>query len=321
MKVAMIFPGFGSQYVGMCKELYDEHRIIQEYFEQASSCLDINFVKLCFASSDAELGIIRHAYTSIFLVSASIAALLKQEGITFDVVAGYNQGEYAALFAADGIGFPDGLYLLNKYALFYQELLQTSSMSALSILGLDRQQVENVCHKVNVHHESKAFVAFCDAPEKHSIAGDRDALDRVQIRLSELKEDENQSIKTVAADLGMGLHSMLMDPVADQLRMYLEKVDFHNLTVPFIEATSGKVITQGAQIRKHIVSCITKPVVWVTVMEKLNDYDTIIEVGPGKMLNTLIRERYTEKMICSINQPKDLEDLRVLVSKKESEQQ
>lgn len=320
MKVAMIFPGFGSQYVGMCKELYDEHRIIQEYFEQASSCLDINFVKLCFASSDVELALLRHAYTSIFLVSASIAGLLKSEGILCDVVAGYHQGEYAALFAADGIGLADGLYLLNKHALFYQELLQTSAMVALSITGLDAQEVEKICHKADAYHESKVFVASYDSATKHIIAGESAAVDRVQAIIDDSKEDEKRSVKIVAADVGIGLHSMLMESVARQLTMYLEKVDFHDLSVPFIESTYGKMVRRGVQVREHIVSCITKPVVWSSVMEKLGGYDTIIAVGPGAVLSSVIHERYKEKVVCSINQPKDLHELTSLLSRKQSEQ-
>jgi len=121
MKVALLFPGYGSQYVGMGKEVYDEYRIVQEYFEEASNCLNVNFVKLCFASSDTEIGVAASAYTSIFLVSSALYAIIKQEGIVPALVAGYNIGEYSSLFAAGSITFPDGLYLLNKLALFHQE--------------------------------------------------------------------------------------------------------------------------------------------------------------------------------------------------------
>ncbi len=78
MKIALLFPGYGSQFVGMAKELYNENRIVQEYFDEASNCLDTNFLKLCFASSEIEIGMMSHAYTSIFLVSSAIYALLKE---------------------------------------------------------------------------------------------------------------------------------------------------------------------------------------------------------------------------------------------------
>jgi len=108
MKIALLFPGYGSQFVGMGKELYNDYRIVQEYFEEASNCINTNFVKLCFASSDAELSKITNAYTSLFLVGSSIYALLKELEIEPDMVAGYNNGEFAAMFAGGCFSFPDG---------------------------------------------------------------------------------------------------------------------------------------------------------------------------------------------------------------------
>src|SRR5436190_23732080 len=100
MKIGFIFPGYGNQFVGMGKELYDEFRIVQEYFEEAYNCLNINFVKLCFASSEQELATISNSHISIFLVGASLFALLKEQGIKCDLIAGYGIGSYTALFSA-----------------------------------------------------------------------------------------------------------------------------------------------------------------------------------------------------------------------------
>ena len=318
MKVAMVFPGFNSQFVGMGKELYDEHRIIQEYFEQASSCLDINFIKLCFASSDAEISTIRHAYTSLFLVSSSIAALVKQEGIVFDVVAGYNQGDYAALFAADGIGLADGLYLLNKYAVFYQKLLDEREFSAISIRGLDAKQVEDICFKAGANQESKVFVAIYETETKQVVAGDTDAVERVRDLIVELYNDKKIDIS--GANLAVGLHSPLMDPVIDQFEIYLEKVDFHDLSVPMIESVNGIIIEQGKRVREHVISRINSPVVWTRVMQQLSQYDAIIEVGPGSVLTKMICKQYPDKMVFTINKQADLDALKKALGKEQTEQ-
>src|SRR5437016_3408870 len=103
MKIGMLFPGYGSQFVGMGKELYDNSRIIQEYYEEASNCLNVNFVKLCFASSDAELSKLTSAYPALFLASTATAAFIKEIGINIDLIAGHGLGEYSALCTAGGL--------------------------------------------------------------------------------------------------------------------------------------------------------------------------------------------------------------------------
>ena len=105
----------------MAKEFYNQERLVQEFFEQASNCLDQNFIKLCFASSEKELMETANTQTAVFLVSSAIFTLLKEKyGIIPDIVAGHSLGEYSALFAAGGINFPDGLYLLKKRALLWR---------------------------------------------------------------------------------------------------------------------------------------------------------------------------------------------------------
>lgn len=310
MKICMVFPGYGSQFVGMGKELYDSSRIIQEYFEEASSCLDKNFVKLCFASSDVDLGRIENAYTAMFLVSAAIYALLKEEGVKADIVAGYNLGEYTALFAADGINFPDALYLLNKYAGFYETLINElkDDFSAIRVTGIETEEMRAICLKASKGTE-QAHIALYNLPTDHVIAGHSDAIEHVRELVS-----EHKSAKIKSVDAAVGLHSSVMEPVVKNFSVYLEKVDFHDLSIPLVSSVSTETISEGKRAAESIVNQIHMPIVWDDLLNKVEDCDLFIEIGPGTVLQTMIKEKYPDKHVISINKEDDIAELKKIVT-------
>lgn len=307
MKIALLFPGYGSQFVGMAKELYDEHRIIQEYFEEASNCLDINFIKLCFASSDAELSKMSNAYVANFLVSSAIVALLKEQGIKPTMVAGYNQGEYAAIFAGNGISLPDGLYLLSKYASFYEAALKDLQVAAIRITGIKARALGSMCTKASTLQE-KASIAIYYSDTVHIVTGNANAVQRVQDSAS--KFAEKQEIDIEAVGLEVELHSAYMSPVVEQFRMYLEKVDFKDLMIPMIRLADDTKIGQGDQVREQIIKRITSPVQWNQMNKALEEFDIIVEVGPGTMLSELAKQWYPDKTILAINKQADIDELK-----------
>jgi [acyl-carrier-protein] S-malonyltransferase len=309
MKIGMIFPGYGSQFVGMGKELYDESRVIQEYFEDASNCLDINFVKLCFASSDAELAKMNSAYVALFLVSSSIAALLKEEGIEPQVVAGYNLGEYSAVHAVGGFSFPDGLYLLNKFALFYQELLGTVDVAVVRVIGVQTKQLQKLCDQASDGQLQAAFIGIYEAPDQHVVTGTRQAIEKLR--------DELAATEATVADLDVevGLHSPLMDTVATQFKMYLEKVDFKNLRAPLITNVTAQTIDQGEEVKINVVEHIHRPLLWHNVLTCLNDCELLVEIGPGTTLTSYLKTMYPEKAVISVNKRSDFDELHTLVNK------
>lgn len=302
MKIALLFPGYGSQYVGMGKDLYDEYRIVQEYFEEASSCLDINFVKLCFASSDAELSKMANAYTALFLVGSATYAVLKENGINPDIVTGYNNGESTALFAAGCFSLPDGLYLLNKFCSFYQEIVDGMDVDVIRITNVSTKQVENACERVS-GPDGKAFIALYNSSTDHIVAGNSD-------QIAEIRDSIEDPGVVEYKGMEVGLHSVLVNSVVEQFKMYLEKVDFKNLRIPLISSIDGEIITQGDDTKERFIRHINSPLMFSRVMDDLSAYDCIIIANPGNALAEMVKNNYPEKMVISIAKKSDIDTLK-----------
>lgn len=307
MKIGMLFPGYGSQFVGMGKDLYDESRIMQEYFEEAANCLDINFVKLCFASSDVELAQMENAFPSIFLISTSLHAILKEQGIHPTVVAGYNTGEYAAVYAAGGFSLPDGLYLLEKYHEYYRALLNDLDVAGVQIIGVPTDEVKALCQEA-ARGDQYVSIAFYDSALQHTIMGHTKAIDTIRRKLI-----DNKGVDLDDVPLEVGLHSMLMDPVAANIKIYQEKVDFKLLTCPLITNADARMMTEGDLVKSALVKQIHSPVLWHNIVEQLSDCDVVIEVGPGTYLSNTVQKHYPEKKCMSFNKMSDLEEIKKII--------
>jgi [acyl-carrier-protein] S-malonyltransferase len=314
MKIGMLFPGYGSQFVGMGKEFYDESRIVQEYFEEAANCLPINFVKLCFASSDVELSHMNNAYAALFLVSSSLYAVMKEQGIKPDFVAGYDTGMFAALFAANGLSLPDGLYLLNKYAGFYKEMLDASHtpFAGVRLIGCPTENIEILVREATTRN-SYARIAFYESPQQHIITGHEDAVSNINQCILEGRECKSNDV-----GIERGLHSSFMDPVVDQLKPYLEKVDFKDLSMPLYTSNDVVPITQAQAVKDHVLRYMSTPELVTRIIEHMVDtVDVIIEVGPGSVLCALIKERYPDKACIAINKQEDIATLKTMLSQNE----
>jgi len=311
MKIALLFPGYGSQFVGMGKNLYDEYRIVQEYFEEASNCLNNNCVKLCFASSDVELAKLANAYAALFLMGSATYAALKENGIEPDVVAGYNNGEYAALFAGGCFSLPDGLYLLNKFCSFYQEFVDGMDVDLLHITNVATRQVEDACMHAGNNDEGP-FIAMYNSATDHIVAGSRDQLSRTE-------DSINESAIVEYVGIEAGLHCKLMNPVVEQFKLYLEKVDFNDLRIPLLSSIDGETIVHSADIKDHFIRHINSPLMFTQVMRKLVDYDCIIIANPGAAVAEMVKQHYPEKFVIAISKKEDIDTLKEMIKKEYEE--
>lgn len=314
MKIGMLFSGYGGQFVSMGKDLYDNSRLIQEYFEEASNCLDANFVKLCFASSDAELSKLSHAYTSIFLFSCSLYALLKDEAITPNLVAGHGLGEYAALFAAGSITFPDGLYLLNKYAAAYNELLSSLKAAMLRVKGLSADEIAAVSSACT-NKKKRVDVAIYNAADQYAVSGTASGILCVKKQL-----EKNADVQVDDLDPAYGLHSSLANELVEKVAVYFEKVDFRDLKVSLVNCVEGTQINKGETAKYALVRQINAPVLWDQVLDGFADMDLLLAIGPGTELADLASKRYPDKKVFAINKKSDVEQVKAFVLGEETDE-
>jgi [acyl-carrier-protein] S-malonyltransferase len=288
--------------------LYDDFRIMQEYFEEASSCLNINFVKVCFAASDVELSRMETAYPTLFLVSCAIAQILKEQNIHPDAVAGYNSGEYAAIHTARGLTFPDGLYLLSKYSAFYQELVADQDLKSIEIIGCDYETVQAICTSVS-SDEMQAFIAAHKDERVCIVGGHRKAVEQVQ---EEVKKIEDAS--TASMPLEFGLHSPIIDPIVSNYTLYMEKVDFKDLEVPLYANADARQVTLGGQVKERVIEQVTHTLQWFDIIKELEEYECIVVIGPGTDIQKMVQARYPEKACVAINTKADIKTLKRILN-------
>lgn len=300
-KIGVLFPGYGSQFVGMGKELYDQSRLMQEHFDEASSCLDINFVKLCFASSDTQLSEVAQAYVSLFLVSSALYDIMSQSGLNPTMVAGHGIGEYAALFAARSINLPDGLYVINKYAKAYETFVEEHDVRVVKVTGIDQQEVKQIVGQCS-NEKQRADIAIVNTDDQLYVSGIPKAISCVE---DNVHAHKGSFVKVV--DAGHGVHSPLAQAVQDQVASYFEKIDCKDLAIPLITCIDGTQIKTGQTAKLNLIRQITAPIMWQEVLPNFADMDALVLIGPGTQLVEGVRAIYPDKKIYTINTPADIE--------------
>ncbi len=298
-KIALVFPGQGSQYVGMGKDLYEGSNVVKELFERANNVLGFSISDVMFNGPIEELKQTNITQPALFLHSAALLALLPE--IEFDGAAGHSLGEFSALYATDALSFEDALLLVRKRgeAMLAAGKIAEGTMAA--IIGLDRKILEENCAAV-----SEVGIVECanfNSPGQIVISGSPEAVHKV---MNLAKESGAKIVKELV--VSGAFHSALMQPARNEFEKKLNEINVGNSTKPVYANVSAQAVTQGDEIKELLLQQITSPVRWEeTINNMIKDgYDSFIEVGAGKVLQGLIKRISRNVSISGFDKLSDL---------------
>jgi [acyl-carrier-protein] S-malonyltransferase len=285
-KIAYIFPGQGSQVVGMGKDLYDNFPVARQVFEEADSALGFALSEMCFAGIEADLQMTANTQPAILTTSIAAFRAMEADGFSMpDFVAGHSLGEYSALVAANAISFSDAVRTVRKRGTYMQEAVPVGVGAMAAILGLPVETVEIACFEAA--DGEICSPANINSPAQIVIAGNAEAIDRA---IEILKQ--RGAKRTIKLNVSAPFHCDLMFPAQERLAKDLEEIEFSDLRFPIIENVSGEANMTGERVKIALTEQVTKPVRWAQSIENLinEEVKTFVEVGAGKVLSGLVRQ-------------------------------
>ena len=299
MNKAFLFPGQGSQFVGMAKDLFNEFQLAKNLFKEAEGILGYNLAKIAFEGPDEILKQTQFTQPSIFVHSVIINNILFDKGIFPLAVAGHSLGEFSALVAAEVLSFGDALSIVKVRAdeMAKAGELQPGAMAA--ILGAEQDQLEAICDQNGI-----VLPANLNAPGQVVISGEVDAVGDAIITAKKMGIR-----RALPLNVSGAFHSPLMTPARVPLLEALEAVNFRDAKVPVYQNVNAKPVTDANELKSNILKQLESPVRWAEIISNMNrdGFTSYLEIGPGKVLQGLNRRILMEHDSSSIGTKEQLE--------------
>jgi [acyl-carrier-protein] S-malonyltransferase len=293
MKKAYVFPGQGSQFVGMGKDLYENNAKAKEMFEKANEILGFRISDIMFSGTDEELKQTKVTQPAIFLHSVILATI--SENFTPDMVAGHSLGEFSALVSSNALTFEDGLRLVSQRAQAMQKACEIEPSSMAAVLGLADDIVEKIC--TEIAKTEIVVAANYNCPGQIVISG---SIKGIEIACEQLKAAGAK--RALPLPVGGAFHSPLMEPARQNLENAIKNTTFIAPRCPIYQNVNAKPSTDVETIKNNLISQLTAPVKWTQSTQNMvaDGATSFIECGPGKVLQGLVKKIAPEVEISSI---------------------
>ncbi len=307
-KIAFLFPGQGAQYVGMARDLYDSHPAIKDLYSRAEKILRFDLAKICFEGPAEVLVQTQHTQPAIFVHSIGLLTLLKDEKLEPAYTAGHSLGEYSALVAAGALSFEDGLEAVRDRSLLMQEACQTSQGTMAAVIGLTETDILSICREASSHGVIQP--ANFNSKDQIAISGERRAVEKG----AELAR-ERGARKVIMLEVAGAFHSELMRPAQEKFRRTVDGLKVKEPAVPVVANVNAEPVSQPEQIKALLIDQITMPVLWHQSLDRMyrEGVRSFVEVGPGKVLQGLLKRSFGDTKGVGVDKLADLEKLAQMV--------
>jgi len=303
MKIAFIFPGQGSQYLGMAKEFSEIFSESKEVFDAASSVLGYDLLQLCLQGPVETLNLTENTQPALLAASIAILQPLLRRGLASSASAGHSLGEYTAITAAGGFELKDAAALVQKRGRYMQEAVPAGAGLMAAILGMERKDVEKTC--LEAAKNGIVAPANYNSPGQIVIAGEKNAVEKAM----ELARTAGAK-KVVPLSVSVPSHCIMMKQAGERLEQELVKVAISDLNSPIVNNADAKFIRTAAELRTSLIKQISAPLYWEDSINAMaaDGFDTFIEIGPGKVLSGLVRRIAKNAKVMNIEDQKSMSE-------------
>jgi len=306
-KLAFIFPGQGSQEVGMGKDLIKNYKEANELFNEVNIALKdegVDLKKLCLEGSEEELTKTINSQPATLTMSIILYKLLQKNNINPDIVAGHSLGEYSALVAASSIEFKEAVRLVRKRGQYMQSATPLGTGSMAAIISLKKDKIEELFKKVSKFGTTE--IANYNSPYQIVVSGKSKAIDQLLI----LGEEEEE-VNIIPLKVSAPFHSSLMIKAEENLASYIENINIQDPRIPVICNVTADYVKTKEEIKNALIEQVTHPIRWVDIVKKINSegIDHFIEVGPGNVLKKLIKQILPKAKVYNVYDSESLEKL------------